>query len=142
MLSADSLNPPTNPYGLISTVMLVLLLQLAASGQGGGSASTGTDGSDIISGKIFFPSARRLDNSIQVRLQSYTAGEISAMSDSSGSFTFGSLAVTTEGGASRSYLADDAVNLIRCHWRFGLSRVDSHRRHVRADDIAVGDGVL
>jgi hypothetical protein len=81
-----------NPDSLLSTIVLLLLLPVAAWSQGGGSASTGTGGSHVISGKIFFPSGRRLDNSIQVKLQSYTVGEISAMSDVSGSFTFGSLA--------------------------------------------------
>jgi Flp pilus assembly protein TadD len=82
-----------HPGALLSTIIMVLLLPVAACCQaGGGSASTGTGGSHIISGKIFFPSGRRLDNSIQIKLQSYTAGEISTMSDQSGSFTFGSLA--------------------------------------------------
>lgn len=74
------------------TVAMTLLLPFAAWAQGGGSASTGTGGRHIIAGKIFFPSGRSLDRSIPIKLQSYVAGEISTISDQSGSFTFGSLA--------------------------------------------------
>jgi Flp pilus assembly protein TadD len=76
----------------LSTVALALLLPVAVWPQSGGSASTGTGGRHIIAGKIFFPSGRSFDRSIPVKLQSFMAGEISALSDQSGSFTFGSLA--------------------------------------------------
>jgi tetratricopeptide (TPR) repeat protein len=78
-------------YKLLLSVVLVFFFPLAGYAQGG-SASTGTGGSHVIQGHIYFPSGRRAENSIQVKLQSYNSGEISAMTDSSGSFTFGSLA--------------------------------------------------
>jgi Flp pilus assembly protein TadD len=77
-------------YVLLLTVVLVFFFPLAGSAQSG-SASTGTGGSHVIQGHIYFPSGRRVEGSIQVKLQSFSAGEISAMTDSSGSFTFGSL---------------------------------------------------
>lgn len=77
----------------ITLVMIALWgLSTTALGQGSGRDSTGTGGNHIISGKIFFPSGRRAEGSIQVKLQSNNAGEISTMADSSGSFTFTSLA--------------------------------------------------
>jgi len=72
-------------------VVLVFFFPLTGYAQSG-SASTGTGGSHTIQGHIYFPSGRRVEGSIQVKLQSYSAGEISAMTDASGSFTFGSLA--------------------------------------------------
>src|SRR5712691_11181103 len=75
---------------LLPLICMVLLPAIVLA-QGGGSASTGTGGAHIISGKIFFPSGRRLDNSIQIKLQSFNSGEIWVMSDSSGSFTFTSV---------------------------------------------------
>jgi tetratricopeptide (TPR) repeat protein len=79
-----------NTYKLLLSVVLVFFFALAGYAQSG-SASTGTGGSHVIQGHIYFPSGRRAENSIQVKLQSYNSGEISAMTDSSGSFTFGSL---------------------------------------------------
>src|ERR1051325_4952377 len=77
----------------ITLVMIALWLAPAAVlGQGSGRDSTGTGGNHIISGKIFFPSGRRAEGPIQVKLQSFGAGEISTIVDSSGSFTFTSLA--------------------------------------------------
>src|ERR1041384_831407 len=82
------------PRKLQITLVLLALWGLPATalGQGSGRDSTGTGGNHVISGKIFFPSGRRAEGSIQVKLQSFGAGEISTMADSSGSFTFTSLA--------------------------------------------------
>jgi tetratricopeptide (TPR) repeat protein len=77
-------------HRLLLPIVFVCLLPLTNYGQGG-SASTGTGGSHTIQGHIYFPSGRRVEGSIQVKLQSYSAGEISVMTDSSGSFTFASL---------------------------------------------------
>jgi tetratricopeptide (TPR) repeat protein len=83
-------HPPWRAPKLLLLVVLVFFFPLASHAQSG-SASTGTGGSHVIQGHIYFPSGRRAEGSIQVKLQSYNAGEISAMTDSSGSFTFGSL---------------------------------------------------
>ena len=72
-------------------LVIVLCVPTAALGQGSGRDSTGTGGNHIIQGKIFFPSGRRAEGNIQVKLQSFGAGEISTIADSSGSFTFTSL---------------------------------------------------
>lgn len=75
-------------------VLLVLCLILPATvlAQGSGRDSTGTGGTHIIQGKIYFPSGRRAEGSIQVKLQSFGSGEISTFADASGSFTFTGLA--------------------------------------------------
>ena len=77
-------------YSLL-TVLVVLLLPAAILAQGG-RASTGTGGIHTIQGYIFFPSGRRADAQIIVKLQSYTAGEITVVPDSSGNFSFTNLA--------------------------------------------------
>ena len=74
------------------SILLLLFLPVAVMAQGSGRDSTGTGGNHIIQGKIFYPSGRRAEGTIQIKLQSYTAGEISTLADSSGSFTFTSLA--------------------------------------------------
>ena len=80
----------TNPKFLV--LVIVLCVPCAALAQGSGRESTGTGGNHIIQGKIFFPSGRRAEGNIQVKLQSFGEGEISTIADSSGSFTFTSLA--------------------------------------------------
>lgn len=79
-------------YGRLLPLMLVLLLPMVLHAQGSGRASTGTGGSHIISGHVFFPSGRRAEGTIQVKLQSYNSGELTVIADSSGSFIFSSLA--------------------------------------------------
>lgn len=71
--------------------MFVLLVSAPVFGQGSGRDSTGTGGNHVITGKIFFPSGRRADGQIQVKLESFNSGEISTIVDSNGSFTFTSL---------------------------------------------------
>jgi len=73
-------------------IILLLVIPVAVCGQGSGVASTGTGGSHIIKGYVFFPSGRKADGSIEVKLQCLNAGEITVMADTNGSFTFGSLA--------------------------------------------------
>lgn len=76
---------------LSPSLLLIALIALPISGQGNGRASTGTGGNHIIQGKIFFPSGRRADGTIQVKLTSLNSAEITAIADSSGSFTFAGL---------------------------------------------------
>ena len=78
--------------GRLLPIILLLFLPAAVLAQGSGRASTGTGGNHVIQGKVFFPSGRRAEGSIQIKLQSFSSGEISTMADSSGSFTFASLA--------------------------------------------------
>jgi tetratricopeptide (TPR) repeat protein len=70
----------------------VLLVPVAGLAQGSGRASTGTGGVHVIQGYIFFPSGRRAEGTIIVKLQPLNAGEITLIADSNGSFTFSSLA--------------------------------------------------
>jgi tetratricopeptide (TPR) repeat protein len=99
------------------------LLAVPAWGQGSGRDATGTGGRHIISGKIYFPSGRRAEGTIQVKLQSFGAGEISTIADSSGSFSFTSIApgnytITVNAGAEyelarEGVTVDSDVNLSR-----------------------------
>jgi tetratricopeptide (TPR) repeat protein len=73
-------------------ILGVLFLPLGVNAQGNGRSSTGTGGVHIIQGYVFFPSGRRAEGTIMVKLQSYTSGELSVVPDSSGSFTFTGLA--------------------------------------------------
>src|SRR5258707_5357860 len=82
----------SHTYRRLLPIILLLFSPVPVLAQGSGAASTGTGGNHIIQGKIFFPSGRRAEGSIQIKLQSFSAGEISTMADSSGSFTFASLA--------------------------------------------------
>ena len=66
----------------------VLLLPQVGLAQGNGRASTGTGGIHSIRGYIYFPSGRKADSTIIVKLQSYNAGEITVIPDSSGTFQF------------------------------------------------------
>src|SRR6267142_4264395 len=107
----------------LSLFLLVLLSPISALAQGSGSASTGTGGNHVIQGYVFFPSGRRAEGSIQIKLQSYTAGEITVLADTSGSFTFaglapGSYTVVVSAGegyetASESVFIDNDANLSR-----------------------------
>src|ERR1051326_7120339 len=77
-------------YSLFAIIGL-LLLPVVVLAQGG-RASTGTNGIHTIQGYIFFPSGRRAEGQIIVKLQSYTSGEITVVPDSSGAFSFTQLA--------------------------------------------------
>jgi tetratricopeptide (TPR) repeat protein len=76
---------------LFSLILAVLILPVTGMSQGSGRETTGTGGNHVITGKIFFPSGRRAEGTIQVKLQCYGCGEISVLADSSGSFTFAAL---------------------------------------------------
>ena len=75
----------------LPAIICVLLLPLAVSGQGNGRASTGTGGIHTIQGYVFFPSGRRAEGTIVVRLQPMNGGEITVIPDSSGAFVFNQL---------------------------------------------------
>ena len=70
----------------------ILLLPLGVNAQGGGRSSTGTGGIHTIQGYLFFPSGRKADTTIIVKLQSYQYAELQAIPDSGGTFTFSNLA--------------------------------------------------
>ncbi len=80
------------PTCLLLIIVGVLILPTGVRAQGNGRASTGTGGTHVIQGYVFFPSGKRAEGSIVVKLQSFSFAEISVIPDTSGSFTFGSLA--------------------------------------------------
>lgn len=86
----DDSHASANLRGL--TIILALLLPVAVCAQGNGRSSTGTGGSHVIQGYVFFPSGRRAEGVIQVKLQSFNSGELSVVADGSGGFTFSALA--------------------------------------------------
>src|SRR5437660_142962 len=68
-----------------------------------GNEDTGTGGRHTIQGRVVFPSGRRADTRLKVRLQSSQSGELSVYTDSNGAFSFrsleaGSYTVIIEGG--------------------------------------------
>jgi Flp pilus assembly protein TadD len=75
----------------IGLATLLLIPVQVASAQGGGDLG-GTGGRHSIQGRIYFPSGRRVDTTIQVKLQSFVYPEITVFADSNGSFSFKSLA--------------------------------------------------
>jgi predicted Zn-dependent protease len=60
-----------------------------------GVEETGTGGNHVIQGRVVFPSGRRADVRLKVRLQSNQSGELSVFTDNNGSFAFRSLAAGT-----------------------------------------------
>jgi tetratricopeptide (TPR) repeat protein len=112
------------PLVYLSLIITFLLLSpIAIFGQGNGRSSTGTGGIHTIQGYIFFPSGRRAEGTIIVKLQTYNSGEITVIPDSSGAFTFTSLApgnytVVVQAGddyeiAQENVYFDSDVNLAR-----------------------------
>jgi tetratricopeptide (TPR) repeat protein len=77
-----------NPF---PAVVWTIVSAIALWGQGSGISPTGTGGSNVIQGHVYFPSGRRAEN-VQVKLQSFGAGELSVMASSNGEFTFRALA--------------------------------------------------
>src|ERR1043165_1358898 len=73
-------------------VFSILLLPIAVDAQGSGKQTIGTGGIHVIQGYIFFPSGRRADSTIIVKLQSLQYAELQVIPDSSGAFTFSQLA--------------------------------------------------
>jgi Flp pilus assembly protein TadD len=88
--------------GPLCALLLAALCSAAARAQVG-VESTGTGGRHIIQGRVLFPSGRRADSRLKVRLQTQSSGELSVYTDSNGSFGFrsleaGSYTVVIEGG--------------------------------------------
>ena len=89
--------PSLIPLRTLSTRLLfimlgMLLLTASANAQGSGRSSTGTGGNHVIQGYVFFPSGRKAEGTIIVKLTSLQYGDLQVIPDSSGAFTFSSLA--------------------------------------------------
>jgi Flp pilus assembly protein TadD len=91
-------------------MVLAFLLPVAVQAQGNGRSSTGTGGTHIIQGYVFFPSGRRAEGTIQVKLQSTSYGELSVLADSSGEFIFLDL---SPGNYTVVVIADDNYEISR-----------------------------
>jgi Tfp pilus assembly protein PilF len=89
--------PSLLSLGTLSTRLLfiilgMLLLSPSAHAQGSGRSSIGTGGNHIIQGYVFFPSGRKAEGTMIVKLTSLQYGDLQVIPDSSGTFTFSSLA--------------------------------------------------
>jgi len=73
-------------------ILGLLLLPVVVNAQGSGRQVTGTGGSHLIQGYLFFPSGRRAEGTIIVKLQSIQYAELQVIPDSSGGFSFTNLA--------------------------------------------------
>jgi Tetratricopeptide repeat len=90
-------------FSLVAPAIMFVLSVSIARAQGGGTDLSGTGGKHTIQGRIYFPSGRRVDSTIQVKLQSLVYPEITVFADMNGSFTFRSLSpasytVVVDGG--------------------------------------------
>lgn len=104
-------------------VLLVFLLAIAVQAQIGGIDSDPDQGigsrgaaRNTIQGRIHFPSGRMLDRRLKVRIAGATGGELFAMTDESGSFTFRRLAggtyfITVDAGKDYE-LTQETVSII------------------------------
>jgi tetratricopeptide (TPR) repeat protein len=113
---------PLSSRGLNTSIRSFLWLALMAAtfstvfAQGGsGVDSMGTGGRHTISGRIYFPSGRRSDVRVRVKLQSLNSGELSVFSDSNGAFAFkgldaGSYTVVVDAGADYE-VAKESVSI-------------------------------
>lgn len=116
-------------------IILVFLLPVAVCAQGNGRSTEGTGGNHLIQGFVFYPSGRRAEGVIQVKLQSYNYAELSVVADSSGQFIFSSLApgnytvVVTAGDdyeiSREGVFIDSDINLSRS----GLPTMKTSRRY-------------
>ena len=89
--------------GLLITLLSGIAVSSAYAQSGGGIDQTGTGGRHTIQGRIYFPSGRRNDVRIKVRLENFNSGELSVLSDPNGSFIFrglepGSYTVVVDAG--------------------------------------------
>jgi len=90
-------------YFLMTLLLSVLIPTTCFSQSGGGVDTLGTGGRHTISGRIYFPSGRRSDVRVKVKLQSLQSGELTVFSDVNGTFSFkgleaGSYTVVVDAG--------------------------------------------
>lgn len=88
---------------LAAAAVLIAAPSPSARAQGGNVDQTGNGGRHSIQGRLVFPSGKRADLRLKVRLISVGSGEMTVLSDLNGSFSFlslrpGSYTVVIEGG--------------------------------------------
>ncbi|MFL6282155.1 MAG: tetratricopeptide repeat protein [Pyrinomonadaceae bacterium] len=101
--SLSHIAPTRRRTGVALCALLFVALCTSAARAQVGVDDTGTGGKHVIQGRIVFPSGRRADTRLKVRLQTQSAGELSVYTDSNGYFGFrsleaGSYTVVIEGG--------------------------------------------
>lgn len=85
-------------------ILMGLIFVVLVNGQsGGGTDLMGTGGRHVIQGRLYFPSGRRTDIRLKIKLENTNSGDLSVMTDSNGSFSFrglnsGSYTVVVDGG--------------------------------------------
>lgn len=79
------------PRLLVLLPLLLLALAGPPARAQGGVDYTGTGGGDTVQGRLIFPSGRRADIRLKVKLASTGAGDLSVLTDANGSFGFRSL---------------------------------------------------
>jgi cytochrome c-type biogenesis protein CcmH/NrfG len=81
----------TSTFSLMLACLFLLAACASARAQVGGIEHSGTGGQHTIQGRIVFPSGKRADTRLKVRLENTGEGDLSVMADSNGSFSFRSL---------------------------------------------------
>ncbi len=82
---------PISPSAFVFAVAALFILCSSAESWAQGIEYTGTGGRHIIRGRILFPSGRRVNIGLKIRLESSGFGDLSVLSDANGSFAFHSL---------------------------------------------------
>jgi Tfp pilus assembly protein PilF len=78
-------------FYVISIVSVFAVLSANGYAQGGSTDPTGTGGRHSIQGRIVFPSGKRAEVRLRVRLESSGFGDLNVLSDINGNFSFRSL---------------------------------------------------
>lgn len=130
-----SLPIPARALNPLTTSILIFVMAAAIFAQGSGRDTTGTGGTHIIQGRIFFSSGPRAEGAIQVKLESARSAQLSTIADSNGSFMFTSLSpgnytVVVNAGenfeiARESVTIDSDLNLSRA----GIPSTPPSRRY-------------
>jgi hypothetical protein len=101
--SSEKMFEISTRYFFMTLLLSVLIPTTCFSQSGGGVDTLGTGGRHTISGRIYFPSGRRSDVRVKVKLQSLQSGELTVFSDVNGTFSFkgleaGSYTVVVDAG--------------------------------------------
>jgi tetratricopeptide (TPR) repeat protein len=110
--------------GRVLCALLLATLCAASARAQIGVDDTGTGGRHVIQGRILFPSGRRADARLKVRLQTQSSGELSVYTDANGYFGFrsleaGSYNIVIEGGndfetvRESIYIEPDVNSMVR-----------------------------
>ena len=142
-------------HRVVSLVSLVVLLSLSSvrAQSGGGVDQTGTGGRHAIQGRIYFPSGRRSDVRVKVKLENFNSGELSVLSDPNGSFVFrglepGSYTVVVDAGEEYEiarelvYVDTDGSNSRRGVALPPVTRLYTVQISLRPKDIGPKAGVV